>query len=59
MTIDAITTLISGVGFPIACCIVLFYQNSQLQKTLADISATMQALTSEVQDIERRLEKEV
>lgn len=32
--IDIITKLISNVGFPIACCIVMFYQNSKLKDCL-------------------------
>ena len=31
---DEIVTLIQNVGFPIACCIVLFWQNSKLRDSL-------------------------
>ena len=31
---EEITTLITNVGFPIACCIVLFWQNSKLRESL-------------------------
>jgi hypothetical protein len=30
MDISAITTLISSVGFPIACCIYLIYSNNKM-----------------------------
>ena len=33
-TINIITTLISNVGFPIACCVVLFWQNNKLRDSL-------------------------
>ena len=36
MDVNAITELITGVGFPIACCVVLFKQNSELQKVLTN-----------------------
>ena len=32
--INVITTLISNVGFPIACCVVLFWQNNKLRDSL-------------------------
>ncbi len=31
---DEITQLISNVGFPIACCIIMFWQNSKLRESL-------------------------
>lgn len=33
-TVNFITTLISNVGFPIACCCVLFWQNNKLRESL-------------------------
>ena len=32
--VNTITTLISNVGFPIACCVVLFWQNNKLRDSL-------------------------
>lgn len=34
--IDMITRLISNVGFPIACCIMLYMQQSKSMKELTD-----------------------
>lgn len=31
---DDIVSLISNVGFPIACCVVLFWQNNKLRDSL-------------------------
>ena len=56
MDISSITQLISNVGFPIAACCVMFYQNSKLQDTLSNISATMQLLTNKITDLERKME---
>lgn len=39
--INLIAELVTKVGFPIACCCVLFMQNNKLQDTLKDISITM------------------
>lgn len=33
-TIDIITQLITSVGFPITCCMIMFYQNNKLRETL-------------------------
>ena len=56
MDVSSITQLISNVGFPIAACCVMFYQNSKLQDTLSNISATMQVLTNKITDLERKME---
>ena len=57
MDLTAIVEIISQVGFPIACCIVLFKQNAELNKTLNDISATLQLLSERVKDVESKLNK--
>ena len=46
MDLTQMTQLISNVGFPIACCCVMFYQNSKLQQTLQEITVTMQSLVT-------------
>lgn len=51
-----IATLISTVGFPIACCVVMFMQNGQLQKTLNEIATTMALLTERIKNIETKME---
>ena len=58
MDMSAITSLISSVGFPIACCIFLFSQQTKLTNTLHDISTTMQLMSSRLDDIEDVLRKE-
>lgn len=57
MDMTAITTLISSVGFPIAACCVMFYQNGKMQETLKDVSVTMQTLVTEINEIKTKLEK--
>lgn len=52
MDVNTITQLISGVGFPIACCCVLFKQNSELQHTLTEISNTLQTLSERIRNLE-------
>ena len=55
---EQIIQLISNVGFPIACCIFLFSQQTKLTNTLHDISTTMQLMSTRLDDIEDVLRKE-
>ena len=50
--VETITQLISGVGFPIACCCVLFKHNGELQNTLTEISNTLQTLSERIRNLE-------
>ena len=34
--VDLFTQLVSNIGFPIACCIMLYIQNSKQMKELTD-----------------------
>jgi hypothetical protein len=49
--IQIVSELVTKVGFPIACCIVLFNQNSNLQKVLGEIQVTMQKMVDELEDL--------
>lgn len=50
--LEAITQLISSVGFPISACCVMFYQNNKLQSTLNEISKTMVVMNDRINDLE-------
>ena len=45
MELDAILSAISTVGFPIACCIVLFIQNNKLRDTVEENTKAVMSLT--------------
>lgn len=55
MDVNSLSQLITGIGFPAACCVVLFMQNSKFQKTLTDISVTMAQITDRLSDIENKI----
>ena len=55
---EQIIQLISNAGFPIACCIFLFSQQTKLTNTLHDISTTLQLMSTRLDDIEDALRKE-
>ena len=57
MDFENIITLISNLGFPIACCVVLFIQNNKLTNTLNEISRTMGIMSERLDDIEAKLNK--
>lgn len=57
MDVNALVTVISTVGFPIAACCVMFMQNNKLQDTLKDISVTMQKMADAIDDMEKNHDK--
>ena len=58
MDFEVISQLIGSVGFPIAACCVIFYQNSKMQETLSSIATAMSSMTDKIRDIETKLNKE-
>lgn len=56
MTVENITQLINTVGFPVACCCVLFWQNSKLSETLSELSTTLKGIEDRLACIERNQE---
>lgn len=58
MDFEVISQLIGSVGFPIAACCVMFYQNSKMQETLSSIATVMSSMTDKIRDIETKLNKE-
>ena len=58
MDINAISTLITSVGFPIAACICLFYLLNKQTETLNELKIVMTKLIDKLDvDIEVRQDK--
>lgn len=57
MDVTSIQTLIGTVGFPIACCVVMFYQNSKLQETLQTLTVTLQKIDDRLSEVETAVNK--
>ena len=55
---NSIMAFISGVGFPIFACCMMWKQNGKFQSTLEEIAKTMALLTERIKDIENHLSKE-
>lgn len=56
MSISEFSQLIGSLGFPIAACVVMFYQNSSLQKTLNELSKTLTSMNERIKEIEDKVE---
>lgn len=54
---ESIVTLISQVGFPIACCVYLFTQQNKLITTLGEISKTLALMNQRLDDMESQIRK--
>lgn len=50
MDIQAITTLITTVGFPIAACIALFWQNLKMNETIDNNTQALIELTTIIKE---------
>lgn len=47
-----IANLVGSLGFPIAACCVMFYQNGKLQSTLAELTVTLTTMNERLSDVE-------
>ena len=58
MDFATIMQAVSTVGFPIACCFVLFHQNSELTKTIAELKNTLTENTTILKTITSHLKED-
>ena len=54
MDIQIFAQIVGSVGFPIAACCVMFFQNNKLQDTLKEIAVTMQKMADSIDDLESK-----
>ena len=54
MDYNAVMQAISTVGFPIACCGVLFYQNDKLRQTIDSLKDTINENTMYLKSLSRK-----
>ena len=57
MDVNAITQLITSVGFPIVACYVLFKQNSELTNTITKLTVTLETIDERIGKIEDVINK--
>ena len=53
---EEIVSMISNVGFPIACCIVMFINNSKFSEALTTLNITLKELSTRMENIEDKVE---
>lgn len=53
---DELINLISNVGFPIACCVVLFYNNSKFTEALNNLNVTLKEISTRIENLEDKME---
>lgn len=49
---EEITTLISNVGFPIGCCVILFINNTKFTEVLNKINISLTELCDRLERVE-------
>ena len=54
---DDIVNIIQNVGFPIACCIVMFINNSKFSDALNNLNVTLKELSTRMENIEDKINK--
>lgn len=47
-----LTNLISNVGFPIIACLMMFKMNTELQKTITDLTSTLKGIDVRLSNLE-------
>ena len=54
---EEIVNMISNVGFPIACCIVMFINNSKFTEALTSLNVTLKELSTRMESLEDKVNK--
>ena len=54
---EEIINLISTVGFPIACCVVLYLNNRNFSEALNNFNVTLKELSTRMENIEDKINK--
>ena len=53
--VEEITQIITNVGFPIACCVVLFINNNKFTESLKKLNVTLTEITNRLENIEGKI----
>ena len=49
---ENIVSVVSNVGFPIFACVTMFQQQKELNKAIAELSATLKTIDARIDNIE-------
>lgn len=53
---DELINLITNVGFPICCCVVLFNNNAKFTETLNSLNVTLKEISTRIENLEDKME---
>ncbi len=54
---EEIVSMISNVGFPIACCIVMFINNGKFTEALNNLNVTLKEISTRMDNLEDKFNK--
>ena len=54
---DEIVNVISNVGFPIVCCVVMFNNNNKFTETLGNLNVTLKEISTRMDSLEDKINK--
>lgn len=54
---DEIVNMISNVGFPIACCVVMFINNGKFTEALNNLNVTLKEISTRMDNLEDKINK--
>lgn len=54
---EELVNVISNVGFPIACCVVMFNNNSKFTETLGNLNVTLKEISTRIDSLENKINK--
>ena len=53
--VEEITQIITNVGFPIACCVVLFINNNKFTESLNKLNVTLTEIPNRLENFEGKI----
>ena len=54
---EEIVSMVSNVGFPIACCIVMFINNGKFTEALNNLNVTLKEISTRMDNLEDKFNK--
>jgi hypothetical protein len=54
---EEIVSMISNVGFPITCCIVMFINNGKFTEALNNLNVTLKEISTRMDNLEDKFNK--
>ena len=54
---EEIVNVISNVGFPIVCCVVMFNNNNKFTETIGNLNVTLKEISTRMDSLEDKINK--